>query len=334
MSLPKESIDGAGSCRRGAGYVGSHCVKAAAAAGHACTVFDNLVSGHRDFVRWGPLIVGDIRDAAALDLAFKSERFDAVVHFAALAYVGQSVTAPGRYYDVNVNGTRMLLDAMLRAGVSNIVFSSSCAVYGTPDRLPISETTATEPINPYGRTKLVCEQMMEDFGEAHGLRSMRLRYFNAAGGDPAGEIGEDHDPETHLIPIALDVASGRRPALAVYGRDYATPDGTAVRDYVHVSDLARAHVMALAHVLGSGASMSLNLGTGACVSVATLAAAVERVTGREVATVAAPRRAGDPAELVASPARTMEVLGWRAKHSSPDMILADAWSWHRRRFRK
>jgi len=189
----------------GAGYVGSHCTKALAAAGHEAVVFDNLLFGHREFVRWGPLIEGDVRDSAALDAVLSAYRYDAVMHFAALAYVGESVTAPGRYYDVNVNGTRTLLDAMVRAGVSSIVFSSSCAIYGEPDAMPISERTLRSPTNPYGFTKLVCEQMMDDFGLAHALKSTRLRYFNAAGADPTAEIGEDHDPETHLIPLVLAV---------------------------------------------------------------------------------------------------------------------------------
>ena len=251
----------------GAGYVGSHCAKALAAAGYEGVVFDNLLFGHRELVRWGPLIEGDVRDAAALDDIFSTYRFDAVMHFAALAYVGESVTAPGRYYDVNVDGTRTLLDAMVRAGVHSIVFSSSCAIYGEPDTIPISERTVLNPINPYGFTKLVCEHMMDDFGRAHGLKSARLRYFNAAGADPTAEIGEDHDPETHLIPLVLDAASGRRPDVTVFGTDYPTPDGTAVRDYIHVSDLARAHVLALEYLLDEGDSIAVNLGTGRGVSV-------------------------------------------------------------------
>src|SRR5215475_989097 len=221
----------------GAGYVGSHCTKALVAAGHDGVVFDNLLFGHREFVRWGPFIEGDVRDASALDAVFSADRFDAVMHFAALAYVGESVTAPGRYYDVNVNGTRTLLDAMVRAGVRSIIFSSSCAIYGEPDSMPIGEHTVPHPINPYGFSKLVCERMMDDFARAHAIKSVRLRYFNAAGADPTAEIGEDHDPETHLIPLVLDAASGRRPDVTVFGTDYPTPDGTAVRDYIHVEDL-------------------------------------------------------------------------------------------------
>lgn len=228
----------------GAGYVGSHCAKALATAGHEGIVFDNLTFGNREFVRWGPLIEGDIRDAAALDAVFRAHRVDAVMHFAALAYVGESVTEPSRYYDINVHGTRVLLDAMVRAEVPAIVFSSSCAIYGEPDHVPIVETTRLDPINPYGFTKLVCERMMDDFGRAYGLKSARLRYFNAAGAEPTAEIGEDHRPETHLIPLILDSAMGRSSQIKVFGTDYSTPDGTAIRDYVHVTDLARAHVLA------------------------------------------------------------------------------------------
>src|SRR5262245_32747939 len=244
----------------GAGYVGTHCVKALAADGHETVVFDNLLFGHRELVQWGEFIEGDICDAGALDRVFSSYRFDAVMHFAALAYVGESVTAPGRYYDVNVNGTRTLLEAMMRAGVHSIVFSSSCAVYGEPNTSLVSECALPNPINPYGFSKLVCERMMDDFGRAHGLRSVRLRYFNAAGADPMAEIGEDHNPETHLIPLVLDAALGRRPDVTVFGTDYRTPDGTAIRDYIHVCDLARAHVLAAEYLSNNGNTIAVNLG--------------------------------------------------------------------------
>ena len=316
----------------GAGYVGSHCAKALAAAGHEGVVFDNLLFGHREFVRWGPLIEGDIRNAAELDAAFSAYRFDAVMHFAALAYVAESVTAPGRYYDVNVDGTRTLLDAMVRAGVHSIVFSSSCAIFGEPETMPISERTVLNPINPYGFTKLVCEHMMDDFGRAHGLKSARLRYFNAAGADPTAEIGEDHDPETHLIPLVLDAASGRRPDVTVFGTDYPTPDGTAVRDYVHVCDLARAHVMALQHLLDSGDTIAVNLGTGRGVSVREVVDTVRHITGHGVIARDAPRRAGDPPALVADPKKAREVLGWAPQHSDLAAIITDAWRWHNKRF--
>jgi UDP-arabinose 4-epimerase len=317
----------------GAGYVGSHCAKALAAAGHDGVVFENLLFGHREFVRWGPLIEGDVRNGAALDAAFSAYRFDAVMHFAALAYVGESVTAPGRYYDFNVHGTRTLLDAMLRAGVRSIVFSSSCAIYGEPDSMPITEDTVPNPINPYGFSKLVCERMMDDFGRAHGMKSARLRYFNAAGADPTAEIGEDHDPETHLIPLVLDAASGRRPDVTVFGTDYPTPDGTAVRDYVHVEDLARAHVMALQHLLDNGDTIAVNLGTGHGASVRQVVDTARSITGREIVSRDAPRRAGDPPVLVANAKKASEVLSWTPQYSDLAAIIADAWRWHNKRFR-
>jgi UDP-arabinose 4-epimerase len=316
----------------GAGYVGSHCAKALAAGGHEGVVFDSLLFGHREHVRWGELIEGDIRDAAALDAVFAAHRIDAVMHFAALAYVGESVTAPGRYYDVNVHGTRVLLDAMMRAGVGAIVFSSSCAIYGEPTRIPISERTPLNPINPYGFSKLVCERMMDDFGRAHGLRSARLRYFNASGADLAAEIGEDHDPETHLIPLVLDAALGRRPAVTVFGTDYPSPDGTAIRDYVHVSDLARGHVLALQHLLDGGDTIAVNLGNGHGVSVRQVIEMVRSVTGREVPARDAPRRTGDPSALVADAKKVHEALGWAPERSDLETIIADAWRWHCKRF--
>jgi UDP-arabinose 4-epimerase len=318
----------------GAGYVGSHCAKALAAAGHEGIIFDSLLFGHREFVRWGKLIEGDIRDAAALDAVFAAYRIDAVMHFAALAYVGESVTTPGRYYDVNLHGTRTLLDAMVRAGVSGIVFSSSCAVYGEPKIMPISESAPLNPINPYGFTKLACERMMDDFGVAHGIRSVRLRYFNAAGADPSSEIGEDHDPETHLIPLVLDAALGVRAAVSIFGTDYKTPDGTAIRDYVHVSDLARAHVLALQHLLDGGQSISVNLASGQGVSVRKIIDTASAVTGVAIEARDSPRRPGDPSILVAEATRARELLGWSAECSDLTTIITDAWRWHRDRFRQ
>jgi UDP-arabinose 4-epimerase len=312
----------------GAGYVGSHCVKALDAAGHECIVFDNLLFGHRDFVRWGELIEGDIRDSAALDAVFSAKRIDAVMHFAALAYVGESVSSPGRYYDVNVHGTRVLLDAMVRASIRSVVFSSSCAVYGEPDFMPIDEGTRLNPINPYGFTKFACERMMDDFDRAHGLKSARLRYFNAAGADATAEIGEEHSPETHLIPLVLDAASGAGSAVQVFGTDYPTPDGTALRDYVHVSDLARAHLLALQYLLDDGGSIAVNLGSGAGVSVRQVIETVQRITGRDVSVREAPRRPGDPSVLVANPKLAHDVLGWVPERSDVPTIIADAWRWH------
>lgn len=316
----------------GAGYVGSHCAKTLAALGHEGVVFDNLLFGHREFVRWGELIEGDIRDQTALDAVFNAQRIDAVMHFAALANVGESVAAPGRYFDVNVNGTRVLLDAMLRAGVHAIVFSSSCAIYGEPERIPIAENTRPDPINPYGFTKLACERMLDDFERAHAVRSARLRYFNAAGAEPAGEIGEDHEPETHLIPLILDAALHRKPAVHVFGTDYQTPDGTAIRDYVHVCDLARAHVLAIDYLLGGGNTISLNLASGRGASVREVIDEVRVATGRDFIIHDLQRRPGDPSILVADATRARELLGWSAERSDLPTIIADAWRWHKRRF--
>lgn len=316
----------------GAGYVGSHCAKAMAAAGHEVVVLDNLSTGHREFVRWGRLVEGDIRDADLLRSTFVQSRFDAVLHLAALAYVGHSVTDPSAYYDVNVNGTRVLLDAMRAASVSRLVFSSSCAVYGSTDAVPVDEKADQRPINPYGRTKHVAEHMMVEFEKAYGLRSVRLRFFNAAGADADAVIGEDHDPETHLVPLALDVAMGRRPALHVFGSDYATEDGTAVRDFVHVEDLAAAHLAALDRLASGGPSIAVNLGTGTGSSVSQVVAAVERVTGRSVHVVHTARRDGDPPRLVASNALAHTALGWTARRSDIGTVLADAWRWHLKRF--
>jgi UDP-arabinose 4-epimerase len=318
----------------GAGYVGSHCAKALAAVGHEGIVFDNLLFGHRHFVRWGELVEGDIRDSAALDATISAHRIDAVMHFAALADVGESVSAPGRYYDVNVHGTRVLLEAMVRAGIHAIVFSSSCAIYGEPDGMPIVEGTRPNPVNPYGFTKFVCERMMDDFDRAHGIKSARLRYFNAAGADPMAEIGEDHSPETHLIPLVLDAASGVRPAVQVFGTDYPTPDGTALRDYVHVCDLARAHVLALQYLLDHGQGIAVNLGSGEGVSVRQVIETVQRVTGRDVTALDSPRRPGDPSVLVADPKLARQVLGWVAEQSDLATIIDDAWRWHGKRSRR
>ena len=316
----------------GAGYVGSHCAKALAAAGHEGIVFDSLVFGHREFVRWGTLFEGDIRDAATLDSVLKGRRIDAVMHLAALAYVAESVVTPGRYYDVNVNGTRVLLDAMVRADIRLMVFSSSCATYGEPNHMPICEDTPLKPVNPYGFTKLVCERMMDDFEHAHGLKSVRLRYFNAAGADPSGEIGEDHKPETHLIPLILDAASGLRSTVQVFGTDYETPDGTAIRDYVHVSDLAHAHVLALQYLLDGGDSIAVNLASGKGTSVREVIDTACAVTGARIDVCGSRRRPGDPSILVADATRAGKLLGWSAKRSDLTTIITDAWHWHRARF--
>jgi UDP-glucose-4-epimerase GalE len=315
----------------GAGYVGSHACKALAAAGHRPVVYDNLSRGHREAVRWGPLVEGDLHDAARLATALRDHRIGAVMHFAAFAYVGESVSEPDKYYRNNVGGTLALLDAMRKAGVERIVFSSTCAVYGVPDRVPIRETTAKAPLNPYGETKLAIERALHWYGEAYGLHSMALRYFNAAGADPDGEIGEDHEPETHLIPRVLRAALGTGEPVEIYGSDYPTADGTAVRDYIHVSDLADAHLRALDHLAAGGAGGAINLGTGSGCSVRQVIAAVERVAGRPVPRRGAARRPGDPPELVADPSLARSQLGWQPRSSDLETIVATALAWETRR---
>jgi UDP-glucose-4-epimerase GalE len=314
----------------GAGYIGSHACKALAAAGYTPVTYDNLSRGHRHAVRWGPLVEGDIADRGAVTAALKAHRISSVMHFAAFAYVGESGTDPALYYSNNVSGTLSLLDAMRELEVNHIVFSSSCATYGLPDSVPIRETMAQLPVNPYGETKLAIERVLHWYGPAYGLRSVALRYFNAAGCDRAGEIGEEHDPETHLIPLVLRAALGTAPPVQIFGTDYATPDGTAVRDYIHVDDLAAAHVRALQYLAAGGESTAVNLATGNGYSVREIIAAVTKAVGHEVPQREAPRRAGDPPALVADPSRAAQVLGWRAQCSDLDTIIRTALAWEMR----
>jgi UDP-arabinose 4-epimerase len=302
----------------GAGYIGSHCCKALAAAGYNPVVLDNLVYGHAAAVRWGPLIKGELADRTLLDAVIAEYQPVAVIHFAAYAYVGESVKNPGKYYTNNVAAALHLLEALRDSGIRAMVFSSTCATYGIPDSVPI---------NPYGRSKLMVEQILEDFDTAHGLKSIALRYFNAAGADPAGELGECHYPETHLIPLALAAASGSGPALTVHGADYPTSDGTCIRDYIHVSDLADAHVLALDALLAGAASDRINLGTGVGVSIRDMLAEIERVTGLAVPHSIGQRRVGDPPVLVADPTRARVALGWTPRHSDLKTIVATAWAW-------
>lgn len=311
----------------GAGYIGSHAAKALAQAGHEPVVIDNLSTGHREAVRWGPLHKLDIRDREAVTAAFAEIQPAAVMHFAASAYVGDSMRDPLAYYDNNVTGTLALLTAMKTNGCPLIVFSSSCATYGIPDRLPITENTPQRPTNPYGETKLACERLLHWTGLAHGVSWMALRYFNAAGADPDGEIGETHDPEPHLIPLALRAAAGIGAPLRVMGTDYPTPDGTALRDYVHVSDLASAHVLALEHLARGGASLAVNLGTGTPHSVLGVVRAVESVTGNSVPYQMAERRPGDPAELWADSGLARSLLGWSPRYPTLEKMVETAWSW-------
>ena len=312
----------------GAGYIGSHTCKALAAAGYSPVALDNLVHGHRWAVRWGPFEQADLADREAIERVLRRHDIGAVIHFAAYAYVGESMADPGKYFRNNVAHTLNLLEAMRAVGVGRIVFSSTCATYGVPEAVPIAEGERQLPVNPYGESKLFIERALYWHGAAHGLRWTALRYFNAAGADPDGEIGEDHDPETHLIPLAIETALGRRRELQVLGTDYPTPDGTAVRDYVHVTDLADAHVRALRHLEGEGPSGALNLGTGCGHSVREVIAVVERVSGRKVNARNAPRRAGDPPVLVAAPGRARELLGWEPRWSSLETIVQTAHRWH------
>jgi len=312
----------------GAGYVGSHCCKAFARAGWNVVTYDNLSRGWRDFVKWGELIEGDVRDAERLTAAMRKVRPAAVAHFAALAYVGESVGNPGLYYDVNARGSLNILQAMADCAVPAIVFSSTCATYGVPDRLPIDEATHQSPINPYGASKLMVERMLADFGHAHALRSVALRYFNAAGADPEGDLGERHDPETHLIPLAIAAARPGDSSLTVFGNDFPTPDGTCIRDYIHVADLAEAHVLALRHLLDGGQSDVFNLGTETGTSVSGVIAAVEAISGAPVRFTHGSRREGDPPVLVASAAKARAALGWAPTRSDIQSIIADAWQWH------
>lgn len=316
----------------GAGYIGSHCCKALAEAGHEPVVFDSLSTGHRDFVRWGPLVEADIRDQSALFDAMETHCPVAVMHFASLISVGESVSNPERYYDVNVGGTLALLKVMQHGKINRLVFSSTAAVYGPAVDGLIKEDAPLAPASPYGNSKLMCEQMMADVATGHGLQSMRLRYFNAAGADVDGLVGEHHEPETHLIPLVLDAALGRRDSIRIFGTDYPTADGTAIRDYIHVTDLARGHVKALDYLLDGGTGMALNLGTGEGVSVRQVIETVFQVVGKPILIEEAPRRAGDCAALVADPAQAFEMLSWKANYSDLKTIVSDAWRWHQKRF--
>jgi UDP-glucose 4-epimerase len=311
----------------GAGYVGSHCLRRLLAAGHDCVVYDNVSRGHREAVPGGLLIEGDLTDEAKLTALLKDRRTDAVMHFAALALVGESVEKPELYYHNNVLGSFHLLEAMRQAGVRKIVFSSTTAIYGTPEKMPIAETTPQQPINPYGFSKLVVERMLDDYAAAHGFGFAALRYFNAAGASADGSIGEDHTPESHLIPIVLQVALGQRPSISIFGNDYPTPDGTCVRDYVHVDDLAAAHLAALER-LQPGKAIKVNLGTGRGYSVLEVIEACRRITGHAISAVTAPRRAGDPPELVADSRLARQVLDWTPQYATIESIVETAWRWH------
>jgi UDP-glucose-4-epimerase GalE len=311
----------------GAGYIGSHTAKALALAGLRPVVLDNLVRGHKESVQWGPLVEADIGDRAAVRKVLQQYSVDAVIHFAAFAYVGESMRSPGAYFENNVVKTLNLLEAMRESGVRNIVFSSSCATYGYPQWVPISEDHVQQPVNPYGESKLMVEQLLRWYGKLHGLSWVTLRYFNAAGADPEGDLGEDHHPETHLIPLAISASLGLIPSLEIYGTDYDTVDGTAVRDYVHVTDLADAHCAALQYLDSGGDSAAFNLGVGSGYSVRDVISMVERVSGQNVSVREVERRAGDPPTLVAAVTKAATVLGWRPRHSTLEEIVRTAWNW-------
>ncbi|WP_135448869.1 MULTISPECIES: UDP-glucose 4-epimerase GalE [Tabrizicola] len=311
----------------GAGYIGAHACKALARAGFTPVAFDNLSTGWAEAVRWGPLVCGDVMERAAIDAALAEHRPVAVMHFAALSLVGESMQDPARYWRVNVGGALNLLEACAVAGVRHFVFSSTCATYGDQDGVLLTEETPQMPINAYGGSKLAIEGMLRDFGRAFGIRHVIFRYFNVAGADPEGEIGEQHRPETHLIPLMLEAVAGKRPALTLHGTDYPTPDGTCVRDYVHVTDLAEAHVLGLRYLLAGRGDAVFCLGTGRGFSVREVIEASRAVTNREVPLLIGERRPGDAASLVSSSTRAVAELGWNARHSTLHQMIGDAWAW-------
>lgn len=313
----------------GAGYIGSHTCKALAEQNYTPVTFDNFIYGHRSAVKWGPLVEGDLADKALLLNTLKTYRIEAVIHFAAYAYVGESMANPGKYFQNNVVNTLTLLEAMREAGVSEIVFSSSCATYGNPVRLPIDEAHPQRPVNPYGESKLFVERALHWYAQAHAFRYAALRYFNAAGADIDGEIGEAHEPETHLIPLVIGAALGHRGPVQIFGTDYPTPDGTAIRDYIHVTDLAKAHVQSLKRLKEGEKTIVANLGTGRGYSVREVIATVQAVSGCIVPFSEAARRAGDPPELVADPSKANRLLGWTPQYSDLPTIVGMAWDWHR-----
>jgi UDP-arabinose 4-epimerase len=317
----------------GAGYIGSHACKALAASGYEPVVYDSLELGHDWAVRWGPIERGCILDTDQLAETMIRYKIESVMHFAAYIQAGESVSDPSKYYRNNCLGSLSLLDAMRNAKVGRIVFSSTAAVYGEPRQIPIPEDHPHEPVNPYGQSKLMVERMLADHASAHGMRATALRYFNAAGADPGGKIGEDHEPESHLIPIVLDVARGRRQEVTVFGTDYTTPDGTCIRDYIHVSDLAAAHVKALERLNAQPGFAAFNLGSGRGYSVKEVIETAERVTGKKIAVKYGARRPGDPPRLVADPAKAMRELNWKPVRSELDTQIADAWAWHQRQGR-
>ena len=312
----------------GAGYIGSHINKQLNKEGYETIVFDNLIYGHKEAVKWGKLVVGDMKNVDEIEAVFKNNQIDAVFHFAAYAYVGESVEHPEKYYYNNVANTLNLLHVMMKYGCNRIIFSSTCATYGEPEKVPITEDMPQNPINPYGATKLMVERIFQDYHKAYGIQYVVLRYFNAAGADPDGEIGESHNPETHIIPLVLDAASGKRPNIKVFGTDYDTPDGSCIRDYIHVYDLATAHLLALHHLEAGKESQFFNLGNEKGTSVLEVVDSVKRVTRRNLKVTLTDRRPGDPAKLVGSSQKAQEVLGWKPIYGDIDAIVGHAWKWH------
>lgn len=314
----------------GAGYIGSHMVKRLVRADYVVTTLDNFSTGHRDAICGGEMVEGDLADAGKLAEIFSAKNFGAVFHFASFIQVGESVIQPAKYYGNNLCNTINLLNAMVAARIPYLVFSSSAAVYGEPVCTPIDESHLAAPLSPYGHSKAMVEQVLRDYARAYGLQSVSLRYFNACGADPEGELGERHDPETHLIPLALQAVSGRRGALTLFGDDYDTPDGTCIRDYVHIEDLCEAHLLALRYLQDGGSVRALNLGSGKGFSVAEVLRTVEQVTGRAVPVILGRRRPGDPARLVADAARAMAMLGWVPRYGDLETIVRHAWAWEQK----
>ena len=312
----------------GAGYIGSHCCKELSKKGFHPITIDNLVYGHKNFVRWGEFFQGDAGDPAHLKECLNQYKIDAVMHFAAYAYVGESVEDPLKYYENNLRNTIQLLHAVLENNIKYLVFSSTCATYGDPEKIPIDEDHPLNPINPYGKTKRMIEEILSDYHAAYGLKYISLRYFNAAGADPDAEVGEDHDPETHLIPLVLDVAAGKRKAIKIFGTDYGTPDGTCIRDYIHVTDLAQAHILALQRLTGGADSSVYNLGNSQGFSVLEVIERARKITGKNIAVENSDRRPGDPPVLIASNEKAVKELGWKPQYADLDDIIGTAWRWH------
>lgn len=316
----------------GAGYIGSHINKQLNKEGYETVVFDNLVYGHREAVKWGSFVQGDLQNTGEIEAVFQTYKIEAVFHFAAYAYVGESVENPEKYYYNNVANTLNLLHVMKKYGCTKMIFSSTCATYGEPEKVPITEDMPQRPVNPYGASKLMVERILKDYSKAYGLKFVVLRYFNAAGADPEGELGEGHDPETHLIPLILDAASGRRKEIRVFGTDYDTPDGSCIRDYIHVYDLATAHLLALHYLEQGKESNFFNLGNALGTSVFEVIEAVKRVSGKKFTVSVSDRRSGDPARLIGSSEKAQSVLGWKPVYGDIDVIVGHAWNWHDKTF--